>query len=113
MREQIIKQTAIKYSDSNTSSLNEKKNTILKSIKNLDNSVMMGETYQNAGIELSGDLKNTLLKQNDMKSELDRELKEINKEINDSRNITRKLVSTTEQKRTDIQEKYPLDLIGF
>ena len=106
-------QTAIKYSDSNTSSLNEKKNTILKSIKNLDNSVMMGETYQNAGIELSGDLKNTLLKQNDMKSELDRELKEINKEINDSRNITRKLVSTTEQKRTDIQEKYPLDLIGF
>lgn len=48
-----------------------------------------------------------------MKSELDRELKEINKEINDSRNITRKLVSTTEQKRTDIQEKYPLDLIGF
>ncbi len=106
-------QTAIKYSDSNTSSLNEKKNTILKSIKNLDNSVMMGEAYQNAGIELSGDLKNTLLKQNDMKSELDRELKEINKEINDSRNITRKLVSTTEQKRTDIQEKYPLDLIGF
>ena len=106
-------QTAIKYSDSNTSSLNEKKNTILKSIKNLDNSVMMGEAYQNAGIELSGDLKNTLLKQNDLKSELDRQLKEINKEINDSRNITRKLVSTTEQRRTDIQEKYPLDLIGF
>ena len=106
-------QTAIKYSDSNTSSLNEKKNIILKSIKNLDNSVMMGEAYQNAGIELSGDLKNTLLKQNDLKSELDRELKEINKEINDSRNITRKLVSTTEQRRTDIQEKYPLDLIGF
>lgn len=106
-------QTAIKYSDSNTSSLNEKKNTILKSIKNLDNSVIMGEAYQNAGIELSGDLKNTLLKQNDLKSELDRELKEINKEINDSKNITRKLVSTTEQRRTDIQEKYPLDLIGF
>ena len=106
-------QSAIKYSDSNTSSLNEKKNTILKSIKNLDNSVMMGEAYQNAGIELSGDLKNTLLKQNDLKSELDRELKEINKEINDSKNITRKLVSTTEQRRTDIQEKYPLDLIGF
>ena len=106
-------QTAIKYSDSNTSSLNEKKNAILKSIKNLDNSVMMGEAYQNAGIELSGDLKNTLLKQNDLKSELDRQLKEINKEINDSRNITRKLVSTTEQRRTDIQEKYPLDLIGF
>ena len=106
-------QNAIKYSDSNTSSLNEKKNAILKSIKNLDNSVMMGEAYQNAGIELSGDLKNTLLKQNDLKSELDRQLKEINKEINDSRNITRKLVSTTEQRRTDIQEKYPLDLIGF
>tara|TARA_R100000654_G_scaffold10902_1_gene23761 strand:+ start:5956 stop:7044 length:1089 start_codon:yes stop_codon:yes gene_type:complete len=106
-------QTAIKYSDSNTSSLNEKKNTILKSIKNLNNSVMMGEAYQNAGIELSGDLKNILSKQNDLKSELDRELKEINKEINDSKNITRKLVSTTEQRRTDIQEKYPLDLIGF
>ena len=106
-------QSAIKYSDSNTSSLNEKKNIILKSIKNLNNNVMIGNAYQNAGIELSGDLKNTLLKQNDLKSELDRELKEINKEINDSKNITKKLVSTTEQRRTDIQEKYPLDLIGF
>jgi hypothetical protein len=106
-------QTAIKYADSNTSTLNDKKNLILESIKDLDNSIMIGNAYTNAGIELTGDLKEKLSNQDSMKSELDRQLKEINKEIADSKKITRKLVSTTEQRRTDIQEKYPLDLIGF
>lgn len=106
-------QTAIKYADSNTSTLNDKKNLILESIKDLDNSIMIGNAYTNAGIELTGDLKEKLSNQNSMKSELDRQLKEINKEIADSKKITRKLISTTEQRRTDIQEKYPLDLIGF
>ena len=106
-------QTAIKYADSNTSTLNDKKNLILASIKNLDNAIMMGNAYTNAGIELTGDLKDKVTNQDSMKSELDRQLKEINKEIIDSKKVTRKLISTTEQRRADIQEKYPLDLIGF
>tara|TARA_Y100000592_G_C5482191_1_gene326403 strand:+ start:4590 stop:5693 length:1104 start_codon:yes stop_codon:yes gene_type:complete len=106
-------QTAIKYADSNTSTLNDKKNLILESIKDLDNSIMIGNAYTNAGIELTEDLKEKLSNQDSMKSELDRRLKEINKEIIDSKKVTRRLISTTEQRRTDIQEKYPLDLIGF
>ena len=74
-------QTAIKHSNKNTSSLVEEKKEILDSIKTLDTNINTYNTFVKAGVEAPEILKNISLKQDDMKSELDRQLKKLNKEI--------------------------------
>ena len=105
-------QTAIKHSNKNTSSLVEEKKEILDSIKTLDTNINTYNTFVKAGVEAPEILKNISLKQDDMKSELDRQLKKLNKEIVESNTIARKLRKASSPIKEDV-EIFPSDFIGF
>ena len=105
-------QTAIKHSNKNTSSLVEEKKEILDSIKTLDTNINTYNTFVKAGVEAPEILKNISLKQDDMKSELDRQLKKLNKEIVESNAIARKLRKASSPIKEDV-EIFPSDFIGF
>ena len=105
-------QTAIKHSNKNTSSLVEEKKEILDSIKTLDTNINTYNTFVKAGVEAPEILKNISLKQDDMKSELDRQLKKLNKEIVESNAIARKLRKASSPINEDV-EIFPSDFIGF
>lgn len=105
-------QTAIKHSNKNTSSLVEQKKEILDSIKTLDKNINTYNTFVKAGVEIPKILKDISLKEDDMKSELDRQLKELNKEIVESNKISRKLREASSPIREDV-DIFPSDFIGF
>tara|TARA_X000001382_G_scaffold72418_2_gene50493 strand:- start:1744 stop:2829 length:1086 start_codon:yes stop_codon:yes gene_type:complete len=105
-------QTAIKHSNKNTSSLVEQKKEVLDSIKTLDKNINTYNTFVKAGVEIPKILKDISLKEDDMKSELDRQLKELNKEIVESNKISRKLREASSPIREDV-DIFPSDFIGF
>jgi hypothetical protein len=105
-------QTAIKHSNKNTSNLVEQKEEVLKSMKNLEKNLNTYDTFVKAGVDAPQFLKDVSLKQDDMKSELNRQLEELNKEIVDSNTITRKLRKASSPIKEDV-DIFPSDFIGF
>jgi hypothetical protein len=105
-------QTAIKHSNKNTSNLVEQKEEVLKSMKNLEKNLNTYDTFVQAGVDAPQFLKDVSSKQDDMKSELNRQLEELNKEIVDSNTITRKLRKASSPIREDV-DIFPSDFIGF
>lgn len=106
-------QTAIKHSNKKTSSLNEQKKEVLDSIKTLDKNINTYNTFLKAGVEAPQILKDISLKQDDLKSELDRQLKELNKEIFKSNTISRKLRETINPIREIEDPIFSPDFTGF
>ena len=105
-------QTAIKHSNKNTSNLVEQKEEVLKSMKDLEKNLNTYDTFVKAGVDAPQFLKDVSLKQDDMKSELNRQLEELNKEIVDSNTITRKLRKASSPIKEDV-DIFPSDFIGF
>ena len=96
-------QTASKVAEGNTSSLVERKEQVLTNLKNLENNLNTYNVLEQVGQEPPEFLKNVALKQDEMKVELNRQLDELNKEINESRKLSTKL------KFADIGLKIPSD----
>jgi len=105
-------QTAIKHSNKNTSNLKEEREKVIEDLKQLEKNINTYNTFVKAEVEAPEFLKNVSLKQDDMKSDLDRQLKELNKEIVESNKISRKLREASSPIREDV-EIFPSDFIGF
>jgi len=84
-------QTAAKYANNNYTSLIEQRDEVVDKIKDLEKNLNTYNVLTEVGQQPSQFLKDVNLKQDSLKSELDKQLNNLSKEINESKEMTRRL----------------------
>ena len=84
-------QTAAKYANNNYTSLIKQRDEVVNKIKDLEKNLNTYNVLTKVGQQPSQFLKDVNLKQDSLKSELDKQLNNLSKEINESKEMTRKL----------------------
>ena len=84
-------QTAAKYANNNYTSLIEQRDEVVDKIKDLEKNLNTYNVLTQVGQQPSQFLKDVNLKQDSLKSELDKQLNNLSKEINESKEMTRRL----------------------